>query len=175
MPTFRKQALISIRPIAVHEWKKYRDTRLRALKDSPDAFGSTWEREVLLTDDSWSTRIATAAKSRNNGAFFAVNGEQVYGLIWAQISEKESSVARLYQMWVDPEARGLGVGRSLLTQALAWAKKNGVRRVQLGVTVADSPALKLYTSQGFLSVGTAEPLREGSGLMAQTMVLELGH
>ena len=166
--------MISIRPIAAHEWQKYRDIRLRALKDSPDAFGSTWEREILLTDESWSTRIAAAAKSSDNEAFFAVSGEQAHGLIWAQISEKESNVACLYQMWVDPAVRGLGVGRSLLTEALAWARRNGARHVQLGVTVADSPALKFYRSQGFLSVGKAEPLREGSGLMAQTMVLELG-
>ena len=166
--------MISIRPIAAHEWQKYRDIRLRALKDSPDAFGSTWEREILLTDESWSTRIAAAAKSPNSEAFFAVGGEQTHGLIWAQISEKESNVACLYQMWVDPAVRGLGVGRSLLTEALAWARKNGARHVQLGVTVADSPALKFYTSLGFLSAGKAEPLREGSGLMAQTMVLELG-
>lgn len=165
--------MISIRPIAAQEWQKYRDVRLRALKDAPDAFGSTWEREVLLSDENWSARIAAATKSRNNQAFFAVNGEQVHGLIWAQISEQPSDIASLYQMWVDPAARGLGIGRLLLTKALAWARNNGARHVQLGVTVADSPALKLYTSQGFLAAGATEPLREGSGHMVQKMVLEL--
>lgn len=166
--------MISIRPIAAHEWQKYRDTRLRALQDAPDAFGSTWEREISLPDESWSARIAAAAKSHSDGAFFAVNGEQVHGLVWAQIAEKESDVAHLYQMWVEPAARGLGVGRSLLHQALAWAKEQGARQVRLGITVSDSPALQLYTSQGFRSIGKAEPLREGSALMAQAMVLELG-
>ena len=165
--------MISIRPIAAHEWQKYRDIRLRALKESPDAFGSTWEREISFSDEIWSARIAAAQGSRINGAFFAVTGEQVHGLIWAQISDKDSKLACLYQMWVDPAVRGLGVGRSLLTEALAWAKRNGAQSVQLGVTVADSPALKLYASQGFFPVGKAEPLREGSGLMAQTMVLAL--
>ena len=166
--------MISIRPIAAHEWQKYRDARLRALQDSPDAFGSTWARERALTDESWSTRIAAAAISRHDGAFFAVNGEQVLGLIWARLSDKESGIADIYQMWVDPAARGLGAGRSLLKQAIAWAKQNGARQVQLDVTVADSPAFKLYTSQGFLPVGKAEPFREGSDLLAQTMMLELG-
>ena len=62
---------------------------------------------------------------------------------------------------------------AVAAHVLAWAKKHGAWQVQLGVTVADSPALKLYTSQGFRPVGKAEPLREGSPLMAQTMVLEL--
>lgn len=165
--------MISIRPIAAHEWPQYREVRLRALKEAPDAFGSTWEREIQGTDDSWSARIAAATASGNEGAFFAVEREQVCGLIWVQIAEKKPHMASLYQMWVDPAARGQGVGRSLLSEALIWAKKHGAWQVRLGVTVADSPALKLYTSQGFRPVGKAEPLREGSPLMAQTMVLEL--
>ena len=39
--------MISIRPIAAHEWHQYREIRLRALQDAPQAFGSTWEQVEL--------------------------------------------------------------------------------------------------------------------------------
>ncbi len=167
--------MISVRPISPHEWQKYRDIRLQALQDAPDAFGSTWAAEAAQADDHWSARIAAAAASGTDRALFAVNGEAVCGLVWCKLSVMEPSVADIYQMWVAPTARGLGAGRVLLDQALAWAKSCGTQRVRLGVTVADSPAMRLYQSHGFAPVGQPEPLRAGSALMAQAMELNWGN
>ena len=44
-----------------------------------------------------------------------------------------------------------------------------------GVTAANRPAMRLYLAHGFRPVGTLEPLREGSELMAQAMELETLH
>ncbi|MBV7420360.1 GNAT family N-acetyltransferase [Comamonas sp. CMM03] len=163
--------MISVRPIAPHEWPKYRDIRLQALQDAPDAFGSTWAAEATQADEHWSARMAAAAASDTDRALFAVHGETVCGLVWCKLSAAEPGVADIYQMWVAPTARGLGAGRALLSQALAWAKSRGTQRVRLGVTVADSPAMQLYRSHGFAPVGEPEPLRAGSALMAQAMEL----
>lgn len=163
--------MIAIRPISPHEWSLYRDTRLRALQDSPDAFGSTWEAEAQTTDARWSERITSAAAGNTDRALFAFNGEDVCGLVWCKLSATEPGVANIYQMWVAPAARGLGVGRSLMSHALAWAKDRGTLYVRLGVTDIDSPAMYLYESLGFFPVGEATPLREGSELMSRTMEL----
>jgi len=48
---------------APHEWRIYRDLRLRALADSPDAFGSTFERERDRPDAEWADRLARAHRS----------------------------------------------------------------------------------------------------------------
>ncbi|MCY1186272.1 Acetyltransferase (GNAT) family protein [compost metagenome] len=82
-------------------------------------------------------------------------------------------MADIYQMWVDPAARGLGAGGALLKAALDWATSVAVRRVGLGVTLADSPAMRLYQAHGFQPVGAPEPLREGSSLMSQGMQRQL--
>ena len=44
-----------------------------------------------------------------------------------------------------------------------------------GVTAANRAAMRLYLAHGFRPVGTLEPLREGSELMAQAMELETLH
>lgn len=165
--------MISICPIAPHEWLKYRDIRLQALQDSPDAFGSTWEAEATRTNENWSTRIAVAAAGDTDLPLFALNGNEVCGLVWCKLSTLEPGTADIFQMWVAPTVRGQGVGRALLKQALAWAKSRGMQRVRLGVTAAESPAMRLYRSHGFYSTGQTEQLREDSDLVAQTMELKL--
>lgn len=81
--------------------------------------------------------------------------------------------ADIFQMWVAPSSRGLGAGRALLKEAIAWVASVNAHRVRLGVTATNSPAMRLYRGQGFRPVGALEPLREDSNLMVQTMELEL--
>jgi hypothetical protein len=54
---------VSVRRFAPHEWRLYRDLRLRALRESPDAFGSTFAREAERTDDEWAARLSAGAVS----------------------------------------------------------------------------------------------------------------
>jgi hypothetical protein len=41
-----------IRRFAAHEWQSYKNLRLRALADSPDAFGRTLAEAQEYADDS---------------------------------------------------------------------------------------------------------------------------
>lgn len=165
--------MITVRQVVPAEWALYRDLRLQALRDAPDAFGSTYEAEAQRSDELWSARVAAAFDSGRDRVFFARNGAAVCGLVWCKVSATEATVAEVFQMWVEPASRGSGAGRALLAAAVAWAQSVGVRGVRLGVTTGDSPATRLYTAQGFRPVGDLERLREASDLMAQTMVLEL--
>ena len=166
--------MFAIRPIRVDEWAAYRAIRLRALQDSPNAFGSTFEAEATGSDDQWASRLPPLEVSGRDYALFAEASNGPCGLAWCKISAEDSSLANLYQMWVAPEMRGRGVGRALLSECPRWAASTGVQRVQLGVTAADSPAWRLYTSQGFRPVGALELLRAGSLAKTQTMECSLG-
>ncbi|MCQ4260594.1 GNAT family N-acetyltransferase [Stutzerimonas stutzeri] len=165
--------MLEVRSVVVGDWQEYRDIRLRALLDSPDAFGSTYEAEVVRTDEQWQARIAAASISGNDRVLFAMYHERVCGLTWCKLSASVPEEADLFQMWVDPASRGAGAGRALLAESLAWARNIGARRVRLGVTAADSPAMRLYTAHGFRPAGSLEPLRDGSCLFMQEMVFEL--
>lgn len=165
--------MISIRPAAAHDWPIYRDARLSALRDAPDAFGSTFAAEAGRTDEAWAARVAAAATSPNDQLLLAFDQEQPCGLVWCKRSAAEPAVTDLYQMWVASGSRAKGAGQALLEAALEWARGAGTQRVRLGVTAADSPAMRLYQRHGFRPAGPLEPLRKGAALMAQAMELPL--
>ncbi len=55
-------------------------------------------------------------------------------------------------MWVDPEARGLGLGRRLLGELERQAGKAGARVVHLETNRALIEAIRLYRSSGYREV-----------------------
>lgn len=154
-------------------WETYCNLRLRALQESPDAFGSTFSAEATRTPAEWRSRLESAATSGADLPLIAVADSDAVGLAWAKVDARETEVVNIFQMWVAPESRGNGISRQLLQTAVSWAREQGARDVQLGVTVADSPAYHLYTSAGFVPFGPPELLRPDSALHAQTMRLRL--
>ena len=63
--------------------------------------------------------------------------------------------------------------KMLLNRVIGWAWEKNALNLELGVTVRDSLAMRLYTRLGFEAVGEAEPLRPGSALFCQSMRLKL--
>src|SRR5215213_5348784 len=57
--------------------------------------------------------------------------------------------AELKRMWVDPNSRGLGVGRRLLESLEALARENGARGLRLETNRALGEAIELYRGAGF--------------------------
>jgi GNAT superfamily N-acetyltransferase len=163
----------SVRTFAAQEWRTYRDLRLRALADSPDAFGSTRAHEDRLSETEWSSRLASGVESHRDIPLIAEMGDEPIGLAWGRIESATPDLAHLYQMWVAPNHRGLGAGRKLLDAVITWARAANVSYLVLNVTCGDSPALRLYLRAGFQPIGAPEPLRLGSDLLAQPMRLAL--
>src|SRR5690349_2465916 len=67
--------------------------------------------------------------------------------------------AYLKRMWVAREARGLGVGRRLLTELEEYARSTGARVIQLETNRALTEAIALYRASGYVEVPAfnAEP------------------
>lgn len=165
--------MTSIRRLQPADWRSYRDLRLRALREAPDAFGSTHDAEAARPDALWAARLAEAAASAHECPLWAWHGPQPCGLVWARLPADEPRIAQLFQMWVDPQSRGLGVGRALLDAAVAWTRRAGARWVCLDVSTSQTAALSLYRACGFKEEGALHPLREGSAVMVQPMRLDL--
>ena len=60
--------------------------------------------------------------------------------------------AEIKRMWVTPAARGLGLGRRLLTDLEAHAAARGVRTLRLETNRALGEAIGLYRAAGYREV-----------------------
>lgn len=151
------------------DWALVRDVRLRALADSPDAFGATLAEAQAQPEQVWRDRLAGSNPTLlavHEGAGVAMGGGYVP-------PDADVDVAWLWGMWTDPAVRGRGVGRLVLDRLVAWAQDAG-RTPYLHVTEGNDAARALYVSCGFVPTGVWEPLREGSPLRIEEMVLRRG-
>jgi len=124
-----------------------RRLRLAAMTDSPEAFGSTYEREAARTVEDW-------ARWLSPGATFlmeALDGTAV-GLV-AAVPDATDPVVHLMAMWVDPVARGTGAADALIQAVVAWASAHRASTVQLHVEQQNARARRVYERNGFRATG----------------------
>ncbi len=162
-----------IKEMSESDWCEYRSIRLESLRDSPDSFASTYQREASFTDEQWRKRLRVPPDIHSALALAAIENQSFIGLLSCVLTAPETRCAHLYQMWVSPEYRGMGVGRSLVDRAISWAATRATGYIQLSVTTINADAISLYTALGFSPTGHTEPLREGSDLISQTMQMKM--
>ncbi|MCC2958065.1 GNAT family N-acetyltransferase [Massilia sp. IC2-477] len=162
-----------IRRLRPDDGPAYRSIRLRALEDSPEAFGSSLAEEAARPLDSWSARLDKAAVSGIDCPLVAELDGDAVGLVWAKVDADDPDTVNLYQMWVAPQCRGRGVAAALLDAALAWARERGAHTVGLGVNCANRAAVSLYERAGFTVLGEAYPMAGAPGRMEYAMRLRL--
>jgi ribosomal protein S18 acetylase RimI-like enzyme len=145
--------MMTIRPISAGDQLILRDLRLRALKDSPTAFGSNYTRESAFTDADWAARITKAATPGLGVMFFACDSDTYCGLIGCFKDDEIPSRAWIVSMWVAPESRRRGVGAMLMEAAEKWARNSGFAEISLDVTEDNTAAMELYKRCGFNFTG----------------------
>lgn len=115
---------------------------------------------------------------------FAAAGEVADARLW--VAERDGGVAgciaivgqadrtaHLRWFLVDPEARGVGIGRRLLDEALAFCRTRGFRSVFLWTVKGLEAAAHLYRSAGFRVTEEATHERWGAALTEQRYDLSL--
>ena len=126
----------------------YREVRLEALKQHPEAFGSSFEYE---SDKSLAWFEDRIAQSEIFGAF--VDGE-LQGTAGYRVQDgpKRRHKGLLWGMYVRPAARNLGLGRRLV-EAVPKHASGHVELLHLTVVSENLSAQRLYTSLGFAEYG----------------------
>jgi len=159
---------MEIRSLTADDWATWREVRLRALAEAPDAFGSKladWQGDNDC-EDRWRDRF-------DNVAFNAVAAAigRVVGTIGAMHAGDGS--VELISMWVAPEVRGAGVGEALIDAVMVWAESESIDTVVLAVRRRNAPAVALYERAGFRVVGTNAADRE-EDLMVCVVGIDVG-
>lgn len=97
-----------------------------------------------------------------DGFFLAERGGKLIGFHWTKIhglgdaapdngpaAHPHEPTGEVYVVGVDPDARGLGLGRALTLVGLRYLRSRGLFQVMLYVDESNTPAIGLYESLGF--------------------------
>lgn len=131
----------------------YRRVRLRALAEHPEFFGRAAEEAETLAE------MAEQLRTRHDGRESFLLGafeDALVGITGCSRDRplKHRHKALIWGMYVAPEARGRGIGRRLLGEAIRRARTwPGVEQLLLAVAARNEPARALYRSCGFEPFG----------------------
>lgn len=133
-----------------------RELRLQALSDAPEAFGSTYERELARTTTDWQRWMSPGV------AFMLEDSEGPRGIVAGQYDPADPAIVHLMAMWVHPMARGSGAGDLLVAAVFSWARTERARAIRLDVVHSNARARRFYERNGFRVTGR-QVVRERDG------------
>ena len=138
----------TIRLLLPSDAAAFRATRLEALRNSPEAFGSTFDKESGEPLQYFVERL------ERNVVFGGFLGDCLIGIagFYRQAGIKMSHKGVLWGMYVKPEARGSGLAAALVERLLEHAGKE-VEQVQLTVVASNPRAKRFYERMGFVAYG----------------------
>lgn len=131
----------------------YRNLRLEALQNNPEAFGSSFEEEK----DNPIELFASRFESQGSYTIGVFDQEQLVGVatLVQESKLKLKHKASIFAVYVSPKKRGLGIGKRLMVEVINKARElKGVEQLHLTVVSTNASAKGLYSSLGFEVFGT---------------------
>lgn len=89
------------------------------------------------------------------------------------LEDAGEGAARIRLLYLEPAARGLGLGMKLVGEAVAFARAAGYVRITLWTQSVLTAARRIYTAHGFEMVEAKAHTLIGHELIGETWVLEL--
>src|SRR4029077_21009142 len=90
---------VNIRRVYANEWRRWRETRLRMLRDDADFFSTRYEDMVREPDRTWRDWVADAAIGEQKALFVADESGEWLGVVGA-FARVDPLEVQLISMWV---------------------------------------------------------------------------
>ncbi|MFF4382207.1 GNAT family N-acetyltransferase [Kitasatospora sp. NPDC001547] len=152
----------TLRTLTTADWPLWRDLRLAALTDAPEAFKAGLADWHQGGEDRWHDRLRRADAHH----VAALLGDDPVGLVGGMPGSPDG-VPELRSLWVARRARGRGVADRLIAEVERWARGTGGSALRLAVLPGNVAALALYRRHGFT------PLAQPGDLLADGVTREL--
>lgn len=115
--------------------------------------------------------MITAFDGRRERCWVAERDGEILGAVFVVAASDEE--AKLRMLYVEPAARGLGVGRRLVEEWVRFARGAGYRRMSLWTNDVLVAARKLYETVGFTLVRSEAHHSFGKDLVGEFWEMEL--
>jgi GNAT superfamily N-acetyltransferase len=139
---------MQVRKIRADEGLRYRDVRLRGLKESPEAFVTTYQGALERPESYWRDRVEEGACGDDRVTLVGDDGTRLQGTAGGLLKE-DGYVVEVVAVWVAPEHRGRGLGAELVSAVVDWGNERGASVARLWVNVDNHTAIRLYERLGF--------------------------
>lgn len=165
--------MITCRRATKNDVALFREVRLKALKESPEAFGSTYEASLQRDVRSWEEQLWATTSGGDRNTQFAFDDEECIGIA-ALYREGAAPSGEVLMMWVDPSYRGSSAATMLVEELLRWAKGSEFAEVNPVVSESNARAIRFYEKLGFQDTGEKVEVDANRDLIGIRMAQEIG-
>jgi DNA-binding MarR family transcriptional regulator/GNAT superfamily N-acetyltransferase len=134
-----------------------------------DEYGWNEEYEALIADIL--SRFVRRYDPRRERCWIAERGGGIVGSVFVVARSKH--IAQLRMLYVEPSARGLGIGRRLVDECVRFARARGYRTLMLWTNDVLDSARRIYEAVGFRLVSEKKHHSFGHDLVGQNWELTL--
>ena len=149
------RGIVTIHPVREEDALSYRDLRLEALRNHPEAFSADYQVYLAKPIDFWVDRLRVKNHENPVMTYFAVHADKFIGMcsiVYAN-SPKTRHTATIVGMYVQSEWRSLHIAEALINACIDWARSQGIKVVKLAVVTTNSSAIRCYARNGFRVYG----------------------
>ena len=146
---------ITIRQAQEADVSAFRELRLEALQNHPEAFSSDYALNLVKPPSEWSNRLQFQQRGYTEMIYFATDAEKLIGMTGIVMgdSPKTEHSALIWGVYVQPNWRSFHIAEGLIASCVDWARTRGVKIVKLAVITTNTAAIRCYTRLGFKVYG----------------------
>jgi RimJ/RimL family protein N-acetyltransferase len=156
---------VTLAELLPDQWERLRRLRIASLSESPDAFGGNLETEEMLSEEEWRKKFEKLVH-----LVAVIDGIDIAVLSVENLEGDFGATCWIGGCWVNPEYRGRGAMRALISYLDEHAEERGWKVQGLGVFSDNDEAIAAYEKLGFIRRGELQPSTRRPDRLFQRMI-----